>query len=413
MAHFCREEFSSLLEKDEVLFSLLTKHFYPSKSLYEDLEDHNLLPGFSNFIYSRLEEPKEEVKTTKTPFELMEEAGYNLYECKTEEEIQAFKKYYEDDEALCTFHGGRLNKSYVFFAVKKNVDDIKRSENPERQDEYGTSVISIQFRKGSLNFISIKNRYNHTVSNPDATFSNNLDNIIPGLTHSFRTYYGFNLSPNNTDFEIPGYVMAANEKYYKANYEINNIYYCTNNIVIKNFEARRYNPSKYLLMDSYLLDLERKRIDPFVSSDGILEALGEIYTIEIEKYQDAKVITITSSTGRTEIVMDTDNCIVEFTNKTLEKLFDCFLQYNEKLYALNTPNVKYIGRYVLQHNYMLEKLCLPNCESIGSDFLHYNICLRTIDLPKCKKIDAGSFDNCFVNEARIPVLNGRSRVRTR
>ena len=67
--------------------------------------------------------------------------------------IQSFKKYYAPQEELCTFLGGRLNSCDVFFAVKKDVNDIKRSDfiKPEREDKYGTSVISIQFRKGYIN----------------------------------------------------------------------------------------------------------------------------------------------------------------------------------------------------------------------------------------------------------------------
>ena len=74
----------------------------------------------------------------------------------------------------------KLNTDYVFFAIKDNCDMLRREnfKNPDRQDEYGVSVISIQFSRGSINHLSIKNRYNHTVDNPDCTFNNNLDNII-------------------------------------------------------------------------------------------------------------------------------------------------------------------------------------------------------------------------------------------
>ena len=34
---------------------------------------------------------------------------------------------------------------------------------------------------------------------------------------------------------IPGYTVAEDGKYYKYNYEINNIYYCPDNIIIDNF----------------------------------------------------------------------------------------------------------------------------------------------------------------------------------
>ena len=85
---------------------------------------------------------------------------------------------------LCSFAIKRLQTHHVFFAVKDNALNLKRSDfiNPLREDEYSTSVISIQFTKGFNNRISIKSRYNHSVDNPDATFYNNLENIVPGLT---------------------------------------------------------------------------------------------------------------------------------------------------------------------------------------------------------------------------------------
>lgn len=191
----------------------------------------------------------------------MYKAGYILYECKTEEDIQQFKKYYQEKEELCTFRGGRLGDCFVFFAIKINVNSIKRENfsKPEREDEYGTSVISIQFTRDESCTLSIKNRYNHTVINPDATFANNLDNIIPGLTKSFEKYY--NLKQKNfNEFEIPNYVRANDGKYYKYNYEINNTYYCPNNIIIENFRPKRLPKEKYILMDYFILDLQDKKI---------------------------------------------------------------------------------------------------------------------------------------------------------
>ena len=68
-----------------------------------------------------------------------------------------------------------------------------RSENfkkPIREDEYGTSVMSIQFTKDEAHTLSIKNRYNHSVVNPDATFSNNLGLNIN--QYIFISIYNFN-----------------------------------------------------------------------------------------------------------------------------------------------------------------------------------------------------------------------------
>src|SRR5699024_5898231 len=137
------------------------------------------------YIYSFVHVVQDhKLSSDSTPEELLGKVGYQLYECHTEEEIQSFKKYYAPREELCTFRGNRLERCHVFFAAKKNVEEIKREnfKKPKRQDVYGTSVISIQFTRDSSHTLSIKNRYNHSVNSPDSTFGNNLDNIIPRLT---------------------------------------------------------------------------------------------------------------------------------------------------------------------------------------------------------------------------------------
>ena len=63
-------------------------------------------------------------------------------------------------------------------------------DKPAREDEYGTSVMGIQFAKTGVSTVSIKNRYNHTVNNPDATYGNNLDKIIPGVNNDETLLYG-------------------------------------------------------------------------------------------------------------------------------------------------------------------------------------------------------------------------------
>ena len=76
---------------------------------------------------------------------------------------------------------------YVVYKYK-DVDKIKRGKPPQRDDEYGTSVISIQvFKEGG--FISIKNRYNHTVQNCDNTLNSNPDNIILGLSDAIKHHF--------------------------------------------------------------------------------------------------------------------------------------------------------------------------------------------------------------------------------
>ena len=279
-SHLCRDMFPTILEEEGMLSKLLSEHFPPSRELYDDILQNDLINSFRNYIYSLTKTDENKVKVTLTPEELMEKAGYILYpECKTEEDIQSFRHYYYRGsptpnysggtparyagEELCTFNGNRLASNHVWFAVKKNVCEIRRKdfENPRREDDYGVSVLSIQFSRSKPNVLSIKNRYNHTVENPDATFSNNLDNIIQGLTQAFENTYGISLAQNNsTSFEIPNYVQARDGKFYKYNQEHNNIYYCPNNIIIQNGEVTRFDKDKCVVFGYFILDLEGKEI---------------------------------------------------------------------------------------------------------------------------------------------------------
>ena len=390
MMRLCRELFPTILEQEGLLSQTMLEHFEPSHELYNDIIANDLSVKFKNYIYSIIEIPKpinEEVN--KTPEELLASVGYDLYECSSKEEIQQFKKYYREDERLCTFRGNRLDDCYVFFAVKKNVSEIKREDfkKPQRQDLYGTSVISIQFTRDEAHTLSIKNRYNHTVPNPDSTFSNNLDNIIQGLTESFQKYYGMSQKQKNRNFEIPNYVCVEG-KYYKYNYEINNIYYCPNNIIIDNFEVHRLLKEKYLLFDYFILDLVNKKISLYDESieDSFVDDFNNIDTIEVKKQDDKKIIFIKNSSDDIVIKIDTDNNIIGYINNNKEKIYSNYLRFNTSILELSLPKVKIIGNDFLLNNKKLKKLFMPEVEVIGDRFLKENQEMEELSLPKVKII---------------------------
>jgi len=128
MMHLCRTLFPTLLEKEGLLFNLIANKFAYSKILYKDIVANHLETEFKNYIYSLIDVEKNNSNNIKHPKDLLNSAGYILYECKTEDDIQSFKKYYKEKEQLCTFNDNRLEYSYVFFAVKKDVDKIKRED---------------------------------------------------------------------------------------------------------------------------------------------------------------------------------------------------------------------------------------------------------------------------------------------
>ena len=409
MAHLCRDLFPTILEKKGLLSYLLLSHFEPNHELYNDIIKEELKESFKNYIYGLLNIKRIENKSDKTPKELLLEAGYQLFECHTEEDIQQFKKYFEKEERLCTFNGGRLDSCHVFFAVKKDVDNIKREafKNPKRQDKYGTSVISIQFIKNKNHTLSIKNRYNHTVNNPDATFSNNLDNIIPGLTLSFKKEYGLIERHPSDDFEMPNYVLV-NGKYYKYNYELNNIYYCPNNIIIDNFKVKKYDKEKYLIIDYFILDLVNKKIDIYDKTlkDSFINDLKEITKINIIKNKNQKLINIKiKNQNLITITLDKENNIIGYKNNNIKIINKCFLFYNEKINNIELNNVKIIGNYFLYNNEVLPKISLPEVLIIYNKFLNRNKNITSLNIPKVKiiKNDFLAFNNSLT-ELEVPCL---------
>lgn len=415
MAHLCRELFPTILECEGLLPKILDTNFAHSSFLYDDIIGSGKVEEFREFIYDLANDLNDEPLIEKEdnvlePSELLASVGYDLYECKTEEDIQKFKKYYAPREELCTFHGGRLNSCYVFFAVKKEVDKIKREDfdNPERQDLYGTSVISIQFTR-SNHIVSIKNRYNHTVDNPDATFGNNLDNIVPGLRKSFENKYGFNLENNKNDFELVNYVRAADNKFYKYNVEVGGVYYCPNNIMIKDFKPKKFS-NRYILFDYFVLDLKNgktskktndsktrkikiKSYSDDAKGDAFIKSitdLGEATKIQYEKDCENNIlikIYIQDLDNPVLLKLDKFNNLISYTNEYIKDINNEFLEYNCHLREIYLPSVEKVGNSFLKNNSDLEKLNMPNVRYIGKSFLLSNDVLEKLYLPYLKQVE--------------------------
>ena len=406
-AKLCRSLFPTILESPGELYKIISAHFSPSRNLYKDITESENVETFKAYILS-LFKPKSKKTASKSPLEspydLMRKAGYILYpECKTEKDVQSFKKYYTADEEICTFWGNRTKLCRVWFAVKKNVDEIKREDfpNPKRQDEYGTSVISIQYTRSKPSTLSIKNRYNHTVKNPDATFSNNLDNIIPGLKNSFISYFGIDTKIDKHTLELPGYIKAENDKYYKYNFRIGDAYFCENNVIVNGFVAKEYDKSRFLIIDNYILDMANKTITKYKNKeffglhsdrDSFVDSIGQIEKINIDNLGDNnKMITIQSK-GQTypiKIMINGSNQIIGYYNHNIEKVGINFLENSVHLQTIDMPLLKECGSNFLAENKNIEMLNLPRLEKCGYNFLTRNKNLSSVCLPKLKECGSG------------------------
>lgn len=389
-ARMCRELFPTILEKEGVLWQTIYSNFAPSHFLYEDVI--RFKTEFQSYINSLVFPSKQSfaTKSPKSVKQLFNEAGYILHpECRTEADIQKFKKYYAKGEELCTFKGDRLKTCRVWFATKKNIDDIKREnfKYPRRDDEYGTSIISIQFprylEENSNVCLSIKNRYNHSVKNPDATFSNNLDNIYLGLMQAFFDELGIKNNYDQSRYILENYIKAEDGKLYKSNIEYNNIHYCENNVIVNNGKVIKFDPSNFLLIDNFLIDLENKNISLYdkTLNDSFVDDLQNIKEICIQKEENS--------------VKNIDIKFNEKCDATIK------IDGRNNIIAYNNANIKELGKNFMYNNRCLKKLELDNVEAIDDGFLYRNEDLRVLDLPEVKTIK----DNCLHNDMSLYSVN--------
>lgn len=189
-------------------------------------------------------------------------AGYDTVIFDDEEKIAECKKYYATGEVICTYNNlsGRMSQYHMLVAIKKDIDKIQRSKTPQREDEYGTSILNIQIAKNGSH-MSIKNRYNHTVSECDSTLNNNLDLLVPGLQAKVLGYYNIaSLNKNKTYYRN---IAKINGVYLKYATEVENVYF--GNFVLDSKNGVRFadNGRYYVNTDHdnlCVLDFHNKKV---------------------------------------------------------------------------------------------------------------------------------------------------------
>ena len=443
-AHLCRSTFPLILENETLLPKLIMDSFAPSKALYDDItEDNRDYIRFKDFIFEKYHQYVENQETPKeldnvTAEELMARAGYTLYpECQNFKDLVQFKKYYAPKETLCSFEprNERLKTCRVWFAVKNGAENLNRKDfhHPEREDEYGSSVISIQYTKDLFSTLSIKNRYNHAVAYPDSTFHNNLDEIIPGLTHAFCTEYGITTfsSKYPVNLKLSDYEKANDGKYYKTINQLkNNCFICENNFVLVDGDAYHFDPDRYLLLDNGdLIDTKEKKISPaFIDlpdnkkSDAIQKynstlrnspfanSFEEITKIDISKnIYGGKTVYITPKDEENrhgqQVVLETNcsNQLVEVFDP-MEISPENYLAFSKKLKCASFPNLKVANSGFLQYCIFLNEFSANKIEAMGNHCISSALKLKEINLPNLKTMGSGCFQDARIETFYAPTL---------
>ncbi|MBQ4472238.1 MAG: hypothetical protein II942_03240 [Alphaproteobacteria bacterium] len=332
----------------------------------------------------------------KDPITLLSEAGYDAYYADTLEKQNAIQRYFAPGEELCTFRDPeRFQHYYIINAIRKDVDKIKREDfrgKERREDKYGTSVISIQILKNG-GFISIKNRYNHTVQNPDNTFNSNPDRIIRGLADSIRHHFHVDFSsraaalPNN-------YILLNCHQVVRYNLEANNVYF-GDGFYVKDGDLHPIDTDKEILMDQFLFNMKDKTIID-VADEHIRGGFGEIdcFLRVFPKEIKGKNVHITKDKNgyhlfadKEEILTIKDGRITAVNLPTTQKIGDNFLFRADEISSFTAPQLKEVKDGFLGHTPKLLYLRLPSLQKTGKAFLIDASYLRVLSVPRLTTIE--------------------------
>ena len=356
------------------------------------------------YLESLKKVPIEKNTPYKDPIELLAEAGYRAWYADTMDKQNAISKYFAPGEELCTFNDPeRFRRFHIINAVRHDADKLKRTDfygREEREDTYGTSVLSIQILKAG-GFISIKNRYNHKVSNPDNTFHSNPDNIIHGLSYALKERFAVDFS-SHLIMPPPEYLLVGHRlvRYQSEEYGI----YVSDGCYVKNGHIYPIDRDKEILFEYFILNLKNKTIQNlFPTAESFVPVLqdeirdkplqvlknkiGErIVTVggdPLLTLKGARLIELnlptTKSIGSQFLSFNKE--LRHFSAPMLEHIGSSFLECNEKMESFRAPQLKSVENYFMMHNNSLKELILPALEDVGASFMRFNRVLTKLDLP--------------------------------
>ena len=367
---------------------------------YAGRDAETILPVLNYFVRQI---PKK-VQEDKTPYELLKEAGYNAFYADTLKKQNSIQKYFAKSEELCTFKDAQRYLNYhIIHCVKENVDEIKRENfpHPERQDAYGTSVISIQISKRG-GFIRITNRYNHTIESPDNTFDSNPDNIIEGLSSALEKH--FNVSIEQGHVSMPNGFIFANGQILKVNYEWRAIY-LGDGFFSYNGKVIPLQTDYQFFAGPYLFDLKRKKVQHFYYRD---ESFAKILTqemtdksVQLRKENEEKVLLLN---GKEFLVLDKQSRFKNLTLLRTKYLPDETFEYETGLKKFVAPELETLGDFCFFSASALEEVHMPNLRHMGEKCFGSTGTIDSLVFEKLKSMGRGCFCLTGAKELVLPKL---------
>lgn len=415
IARLCREIVPELFEEPNLVPRLLSVCFAPHAELYEDmlsLGKYNV----RNYMYSRLNRKEEIFTTPKSTKELLADVGYRLFVCTRPEDINYFKSCYDPDELLCTFKDGvenRFKDAYYFFLAKENAFSLRRSDFqvPKKYDEYSTSLICLQIDRVNHN-IKMCSRYNHSVEYADSMFSNNLDNIVPGLRFAMERDFHIKISHREcvdlTEMMAMNYVeYGPFNTMFKYNEFLNGKYYCPNNVVLEDNEMHVVEKSHSALLDYLVIDYETKEIRSY--DENIKDYFKEPHKFKKCDFVGGKTYDaykITFDDGRELYLMaDKMNRIKGITDNDVTDIGNDYFGCCHYVEEVNTKSARTVGNDFVSASTMLKSIYSPYVEQIGNNYAEYSRDVKYINFDYLKSCGNRFFmSNVAATEVVLPDL---------
>ncbi len=348
----------------------------------------------------------------ENPFKLLKKAGYDAFYADTLEKQNSIQDYYADMEVLCTFKDPhRFKNYYIIHCIKEGADKLNRRDfkgQEQREDAYGTSVISIQILKEG-GFISIKNRYNHTVQAPDNTFSSNPNNIIAGLSHALKNYFQVDFSSQPVDLDRD--FVVAKGMIYQYHTECQNHYF-GDGYYVKGNEVSFINKDYQLIIDNFIVDFrENKVFQPYQTMPN-LHPEDAVFLLIKQEVKNGGKLTLKKKGDLSFVYLD-DRCILKSRNGGMVYLdlkLEGYLDYpifahHRAIEEVHLENVKIVANNSFKNCDNLRKISLPTCDVVFSFSIYHLPKLEYINLDMVTFLGERVLcDIGLVKELSLPLL---------